>query len=266
MPDNNALHNAAQNGNLAGVQSQIRNFDINTKGEFDQTALIKATDHYLSGVRDEWAAQCERVEVVKLLLKSNADVNTTDVSKPTMLSVHLSCFSHTLHTYFYPRSYISRLVLLSHFEEMPRSTNQHAIQCYFFLSSFYPIPPYSAIIDNALLCLFLLYLDTLTPTHPNSTLKVYIYKPSTQYPHACTAPSFPLHPLTPKHNSPLHTSSHITHTPISIPISYMYPPSLLTCPSLFFLSLYPPLPIYLSPTMHAILRVVVPYRFVGLHH
>ena len=64
MPDNNALHIAAEAGDLVKVQSQIRNFDINAKGEENETALIKA-------------AFKGHTEVVKLLLTSNANVNIT---------------------------------------------------------------------------------------------------------------------------------------------------------------------------------------------
>ena len=61
MPDNNALHNAARNGNLAEVRSQVRNFDINAKGESGRTALY-------------WAVKEGHTEAVKLLLTLNADV------------------------------------------------------------------------------------------------------------------------------------------------------------------------------------------------
>ena len=50
MPDNNALHTAAKAGDIALVQSQVSNFDINAKGEFDQTALVKAAQYGYSEV------------------------------------------------------------------------------------------------------------------------------------------------------------------------------------------------------------------------
>ena len=73
MPDNNALHTAARDGNVAEVQAQIGKFDINAKGGFwDETALFKA-------------AESGHTEVVKLLLSLNADVNLANVSTPTMI-------------------------------------------------------------------------------------------------------------------------------------------------------------------------------------
>ena len=76
MLDNNALHTAAKAGDLAQVQSQVSNFDINAKGEYDMTALC-------------YAANEGRTEVVKLLLTLNADVNIPDVSTLKMISFHL---------------------------------------------------------------------------------------------------------------------------------------------------------------------------------
>jgi ankyrin repeat protein len=67
MSNDNALHTAAKGGNLANVQSQVRNFDINAKGEYDGTAVY-------------WAARNGYAEVVKLLLTFNPDVNIADVS------------------------------------------------------------------------------------------------------------------------------------------------------------------------------------------
>ena len=67
MPDNNALHTAAKAGNVAEVESQANNFDINAKGEEEGTALY-------------WASREGKAEVVKLLLTLNADVNIPDVS------------------------------------------------------------------------------------------------------------------------------------------------------------------------------------------
>ena len=67
MSDNNALHTAAKEGNLVEVQSQVSNFDINAKGEEAATALY-------------WAAREGYLDVVKLLLTLNADVNIPNVS------------------------------------------------------------------------------------------------------------------------------------------------------------------------------------------
>ena len=74
MSNDNALHKAAERGNFVQVQSHVRNFDINAKGEYDQTALLKAA---LNGEAD----------VVKLLLTFNPDVNIPDVSTLKYLSV-----------------------------------------------------------------------------------------------------------------------------------------------------------------------------------
>ena len=67
MPDNNALHDAAKAGNVAELQAQVCNFDINAKGEWDKTALLLAASE-------------GKAEAVKLLLTYNPDVNITDVS------------------------------------------------------------------------------------------------------------------------------------------------------------------------------------------
>ena len=65
---NNALHTAAQSGNLVEVQSQVSNFDINAKGQYDGTALY-------------WAAKQGYPDVVKLLVTLNADANIPDVRR-----------------------------------------------------------------------------------------------------------------------------------------------------------------------------------------
>ena len=79
MPDNNALHIAAKEGNLVEVQSQITNFDINARGEEDKTAMV-------------WAAANGHTEVVNLLLTFDADVNIPDVSTLTFkITIHLIC-------------------------------------------------------------------------------------------------------------------------------------------------------------------------------
>ena len=76
MPDNNALHDAAKDGNVAEVQAQVGKFDINAKGEGDRTALY-------------WAAKEGKTEIVKLLLTLNPppDVNLPNVSIPTITRV-----------------------------------------------------------------------------------------------------------------------------------------------------------------------------------
>jgi ankyrin repeat protein len=66
----NALHTAAKAGDVDEVQSQVGNFDINAKGEDDETALFKA-------------AESGHTEVVKLLATHNADVNLANVRIPT---------------------------------------------------------------------------------------------------------------------------------------------------------------------------------------
>ena len=72
MPANNALHNAAETGNIAELQSQISNFDINAKGSYDRTALY-------------YAVQNGHLDAVKLLLTHNADVSIPDVSILNMI-------------------------------------------------------------------------------------------------------------------------------------------------------------------------------------
>ena len=74
MSDNNALHIAAQGGDLVQVQSQVGNFDINAKGENEETALLKA-------------AKNGYAEVVKLLLTFNPDVNIPNVSAFKMIYI-----------------------------------------------------------------------------------------------------------------------------------------------------------------------------------
>ena len=103
MPDNNALHDAAREGNLADVQAQVNNFDINAKGEENKTALV-------------WAAMKGETEVVKMLLTYKADVNIPDVC--TYSSTHTSLVHtqililphplliHTNNTSFSPLTYL----------------------------------------------------------------------------------------------------------------------------------------------------------------
>ena len=77
----NALHIAAKGGDLVQVQSQIGNFDINAKGKYEETALIKA-------------AESGHADIVKLLLTLGADVNIPDVSTLfKMKSAQLICIS-----------------------------------------------------------------------------------------------------------------------------------------------------------------------------
>ena len=100
MPDNNALHTAAEAGDLAQVQSQVSNFDINAKGEYDKTALVNAAENGYP-------------EVVKLLLTLNADVNIPNVSKLKMITVYLICISSTHISILHPTFHTSRNVLSS---------------------------------------------------------------------------------------------------------------------------------------------------------
>ena len=100
MSDNNALHTAAKAGDLAKVQSQVSNFDINAKVEEYGTALY-------------WAARQGHTEVVKLLLTLNADVNIPDVSTLKMITVYLICISSTHISMLYPTFHTSRHVLSS---------------------------------------------------------------------------------------------------------------------------------------------------------
>ena len=97
MPDNNALHVAAKEGNLVEVQSQITNFDINARGEEEKTALV-------------WAAANGHAEIVKLLLTLNADVNIPDVSTLNTISVHQICLSPIPLIYLYPSYFLHLLV------------------------------------------------------------------------------------------------------------------------------------------------------------
>ena len=127
MPNNNALHSAAKIGNLAEVQSQVSNFDINAKGEKDGTALY-------------WSAREGSADVVKFLLTFNPDVNIPDVRRTLkMISVHLICISPIPRIYFiYISCYTSRHVLLSLVVDVPPHTT-HDIQ-YLFFSSFCCLP------------------------------------------------------------------------------------------------------------------------------
>ena len=76
MPDYNELHIATKGGDLVQVQSFVGNFDINAKGENDETALIIA-------------AQAGYADIIQLLLSLNADVNIPNVSALKMISTHL---------------------------------------------------------------------------------------------------------------------------------------------------------------------------------
>ena len=88
MPDNNALHVAAEKGDLVEVQSQLGKFGINAEGEKYETALHKAAEN-------------GHTDVVKLLLSLNADMNIC-VSTLEMISVHLSCISPVPNIYYTP--------------------------------------------------------------------------------------------------------------------------------------------------------------------
>ena len=110
METDNELHTAAGKGNLAEVQAQVGNFDINQKGRYGETALFKAADK-------------GRTEVVDLLLTLNADVNIPSVSTQTMISVHLICIFPSHISTQHPHFYSSRHVLLSRVVDVPSSTN-----------------------------------------------------------------------------------------------------------------------------------------------
>ena len=98
MPDDNALHIAAKEGDLVEVQSQVSNFDINAKGEDDGTALY-------------WSARNGHAEVVKLLLTLNVDVNIPNVSTLKMISVQLKCIPLSYDHYFMPYLILSVITL-----------------------------------------------------------------------------------------------------------------------------------------------------------
>ena len=74
----NALHTAAEQGNLELVQIHVQNFDINAKGKNDETALFKAADRV-------------KTDTVKLLLSFNPDVNIPNLKGQTAL--WLACVS-----------------------------------------------------------------------------------------------------------------------------------------------------------------------------
>ena len=90
MPDNNALHDAAGSGNLAEVQAQVNKFDINAKGKYDETALVKAAEN-------------GHTDVVKLFLTVDGiDVNIPNVSALKMTYIHLISISLNHRVYFIP--------------------------------------------------------------------------------------------------------------------------------------------------------------------
>ena len=106
MPNDNALHDAAKEGNLAEVLSQLSNFDINAKGMENMTALC-------------WAVRYGHTEVVKLLLTYSPDVNIPSVSSLKMIYIHLICI-FTSHIFILcHHSYTLRLVLLSRVVDVP---------------------------------------------------------------------------------------------------------------------------------------------------
>ena len=102
MPINNALHIAAKSGNVAQVQVEVGNFDIDTKGEIDGTALY-------------WAARNGHKDVVLLLSTLNPDANILDASRLKIISVHqLICISPftTLSSRYPPTTYL-QLIFIS---------------------------------------------------------------------------------------------------------------------------------------------------------
>ena len=88
MAEDNELHAAAKRGDLVQVQQSLDSYDINAKGEDDETALVKA-------------AREGHVEVVQLLLSFNADVNIPNVStrklKPLCTCRILSIYLTSVH-------------------------------------------------------------------------------------------------------------------------------------------------------------------------
>ena len=96
MSHNNALHNAAKEGNLSEVQILVRNFDINAKGQHGGTALY-------------WAAREGHTEIVKLLLTLNADVNIPDVSiHNDICSSDITLHQHIQHIFiFHPYPFLT---------------------------------------------------------------------------------------------------------------------------------------------------------------
>ena len=91
MP-NNALHSAIERGDFAGLQSNVRNFDINAVGKNDETALFKAVGN---------------PSMVEVLLNFYADVNISNVRKVNFFSL----FPLSLMSILCPTS--SRYILLS---------------------------------------------------------------------------------------------------------------------------------------------------------
>ena len=77
---NNALHIAADKGDFATVNSLISFFDINAKGKYEATVLLKA-------------AYYGHVDIVKLVLTRNPDVNIPDVSAVKCFAITFFCLS-----------------------------------------------------------------------------------------------------------------------------------------------------------------------------
>ena len=94
MPDNNALHIAAKEGDVVQVQAQVSNFDINARGEYYGTALY-------------WSARNGHAEAVKLLLTFNPDVKIPDVSTLKMIYFRLIYITPIALSLFY--SYVLHL-------------------------------------------------------------------------------------------------------------------------------------------------------------
>ena len=156
MPTNNALHTAAERGDLSQVQSHVRNFDINAKGENDQTALVKA-------------ASKGYTHVVKLLLTKSPDVNLPDVSAFTVISVHLICVSSTPHIFIL--SYTTRHIMLS---LLP--VKLHSCTTCSLYNSYSPLPMLSFLPFSRV---------SLSLGHIHTYIHTYIHVPITQ-PHIHT--------------------------------------------------------------------------------
>ena len=143
MPDNNALHIAAKEGDLVQVQSHVGNFDINAKGEEDRTALSIAAENGYA-------------EVVKLFLTFNADVNIPDVSTFKMKSVH--------------QIYISTIPLTSFYSLFPTNLGIYSYHPKPITFSGYLLPQLLLPLTHAIVLLFLTFSRVShhlgTHTHP----------------------------------------------------------------------------------------------------
>ena len=191
MPDNNALHIAAESGNLVEVQYQVSNFDINDKGEFEGTALY-------------WAARGGYADIVKLLLTLNADANIPDVRTLKMTSIHPSSSD----MYFLPPSYLLYTLLST-----PRGMYCHHTYRCTTLNQLMYIQLYLSLLP--LPSSFPYHLDTHLRTHTITCCNILIrvYTHIHVYTYVPTYISIRIPP------SPTNT-----HTPTNILLQSIYPP------------------------------------------